>query len=241
VKYKKLVRGGAIRMVNKVVRSALGRLGYGEQQARDILDYVERNATIEGAPHLKPEHLPVFDCSRKPANGQRSIQPMGHVRMMAAVQPFLSGAISKTVNLPSDATIEDIAEVFLGSWRNGLKAIAVYRDASKQTQPLNTGQVTKRKEVEVSAETTKAHRQEEGEAKVPTTKPTRRRLPDERQALTHHFSVGGYEGYLMVGFYEDGQPGELFIRMAKAGSTIAGLMDSFGIAVSLALQYGLPL
>ncbi len=241
VKYKKLVGGGVIRMVNNVVRAALGRLGYGEQQSSDIVDYVERNGTIEGAPHLKPEHLPVFDCSLKPANGQRSIQPMAHVGMMAAVQPFLSGAISKTVNLPSDATVEEIADVYLESWRKGLKAIAVYRDASKQAQPLNTGQVKKRKEVEVSAETTKAPRQEEGEAKVPTTQPMRRRLPDERQALTHHFSVGGYEGYLMVGFYEDGQPGELFIRMAKAGSTIAGLMDSFGIAVSLALQFGVPL
>ena len=234
VKFKKLVGGGLIKIVNNVVHTALKGLGYGEDEVSEIGNYIKDNGTIEGAPHLKVEHLPVFDCSLTPANGKRSIHSTGHVQMMAAVQPFLSGAISKTVNLPTEATAEDIANVYQEAWRLGLKAIAVYRDGSKRTQPLNAG--TARKDLKLKGETTVV-----GTAPQAVGQPVRRRLPDERKAMVHHFSVGGHEGYLMVGMYEDGQPGEIFIRMAKAGSTIAGLTDSFGIAISLALQYGVPL
>ena len=234
VKQKKLVGGGRIRIVNNVVPMALVRLGYMDRQAAEIVNYVDRHGTIEGAPHLKTEHLAVFDCSLKPANGARSIHYLGHIRMMAAVQPFLSGAISKTVNMPQEATAEDIADVYQEAWRLGLKAIAIYRDGSKRTQPLNAA--TGQKELKVESKTTVAEAVTEA-----TRQPVRRRLPDERKAIIHHFSVGGHEGYLMVGLYDDGQPGEIFIRMAKAGSTIAGLTDSFGIAVSMALQYGVPL
>jgi len=245
VKYKKMVGGGLIKIVNSVVPMALLKLGYSEQQAAEIVNYIDRQGTIEGAPHLKPEHVPVFDCSLKPVNGKRSIHYMGHIRMMAAVQPFISGAISKTVNMPEEATPDDIANVYMEAWRLGLKAIAIYRDGSKRIQPLNT---SSDREAEKKAGGAGA-KPGGGTEKEPTSaaprsappRPYRRKLPDERRAITHKFSVGGHEGYLTVGLYEDGQPGEIFITMAKEGSTVSGLMDSFATAVSLALQYGVPL
>jgi ribonucleoside-diphosphate reductase alpha chain len=237
VKYKRLVGGGLIKIVNNVVPMALLKLGYTEQQAADIVNHIDQYGTIEGAPHLKAEHLPVFDCSLKPTNGKRSIHYMGHVRMMAVVQPFLSGAISKTVNLPEEATVEDVANAYIESWRLGLKAIAVYRDGSKHGQPLSTSDAKPRKESEVTSPKT----DEPPSPAAPAGRPFRRKLPDERRAITHKFSVGGHEGYLTVGLYEDGLPGEIFITMAKEGSTVSGLMDSFATAISLALQYGVPL
>jgi ribonucleoside-diphosphate reductase alpha chain len=232
VKYKKLVGGGLIKIVNNVVPTALLKLGYSEQEAAEIVNYIDQQGTIEGAPHLKPEHLPVFDCSLKPANGKRAIHYMGHVRMMAAAQPFLSGAISKTVNMPEDATVEEISSVYTEGWRLGLKAIAIYRDASKRSQPLNTSDAKpKAPEPAIKAP----------EAAPALPQPYRCKLADERKAITHKFAVGQHEGYLTVGLYENGQPGEIFITMAKEGSTVSGLMDSFATAVSLALQYGVPL
>ncbi len=231
VKYKKLVGGGVLKIVNRTVPEALRRLGYDDKQIEAITNYINKNDTIEGAPDLKPEHLPVFDCAFKPASGVRSIHYMGHVRMMAAVQPFLSGAISKTVNLPSDVTPEDIERVYMEAWKLGLKAIAIYRDGSKRTQPL----VTKREDE--AEESGAAAEKKEKEV----FRPVRRRLPPERKAITHKFSIAGHEGYITVGMYEDGTPGEIFIVMAKEGSTISGLMDCFATAISLALQYGVPL
>ena len=267
VKYKKLVGGGLIKIVNSVVPTALLKLGYRKEQAAEIVNYIDQHGTIEGAPGLKPEHLPVFDCSLKPTNGKRSIHYMGHVRMMSAVQPFLSGAISKTVNMPEEATVDEIANVYTEGWRLGLKAIAIYRDGSKRVQPLNT---SKQKETGVriwepekqesgfriqdsgGAKQDSGFRSQESGASSPTPspqplvpsatpKPYRRKLADERRAITHKFSIGGHEGYLTVGLYEDGLPGEIFITMAKEGSTVSGLMDSFATAISLALQYGVPL
>jgi len=237
VKYKKLVGGGLIKIVNNIVPLALLKLGYSEQQAAEIVNYIDQNGTIEGAPNLKPEHLAVFDCSLKPAKGKRIIHYMGHVRMMAAVQPFISGAISKTVNLPEEATVEEIENAYLESWRLGLKAVAVYRSGSKRSQPLNTSDAKREKGHEPKAAT----EAEEVQAVGPEGKPFRHKLADERRAITHKFSVGGHEGYLTVGLYANGQPGEIFITMAKEGSTVSGLMDSFATAVSLALQYGVPL
>ncbi len=229
VKYKKLVGGGVIKIVNNTVPMALRRLGYDREQIQEIVDYIDANETIEGAPHLRDEHLPVFDCAFRAATGTRSIHWMGHLKMMAATQPFLSGAISKTVNLPEDATIEDVEKAYIEAWRQGLKAVALYRDGCKRTQPLSTGKKTKT---------------EEGTSPEPilAARPLRRRLPDERQALTHKFSVAGHEGYITVGLYPDtGQPGEIFVTMAKQGSVVSGLMDSFATAISLTLQYGVPL
>jgi ribonucleoside-diphosphate reductase alpha chain len=237
VKYKKLVGGGLIKIVNNIVPMALLKLGYTEQQAADIVSYIDQNGTIEGAPHLEHEHLAVFDCSLKPAKGRRFIHYMGHVRMMAAVQPFISGAISKTVNLPEEAAVEDIEKAYIEAWRLGLKAIAVYRSGSKRSQPLNTSDAKWEKDHAPEA----AQEAEEVPAAVPEGKAFRHKLSDERRAITHKFSVGGHEGYLTVGLYESGQPGEIFITMAKEGSTVSGLMDSFATAVSLALQYGVPL
>ncbi len=234
VKYKKLVGGGIIKIVNNVVPVALLRLGYTEEQAADIVNYIDQHGIIEGAPHLKAEHLPVFDCSLRPTNGKRVIHHMGHIRMMAAVQPFLSGAISKTVNLPEEATVDDVVNGYVEAWRLGLKAIAIYRDGSKRTQPLNTSDAKPKEQGTVPPESPAPSPQ-------PAGRPFRRKLPDERRAITHKFSVGGHEGYLTVGLYDDGKPGEIFITMAKEGSTISGLMDSFATAVSLALQYGVPL
>ncbi|MEW5847486.1 MAG: vitamin B12-dependent ribonucleotide reductase [Myxococcota bacterium] len=233
VKYKNLVGGGQMKFVNGTVKEALERLGYDQPQCATILKHIEDTGTIEGAPGLRAQHLAVFDCSFRPAAGTRSIAPMGHVRMMAAVQPFLSGAISKTVNMPNDATVEDIATAYEKAWDLGLKAIAIYRDGCKRTQPLST-----RKETTESKEA--ALVKAEVGVSVPAAA-TRRRLPDERRALTHKFSIAGHEGYLTVGMYDDGSPGELFCVMSKEGSVVSGLMDAFATAVSLALQYGVPL
>jgi ribonucleoside-diphosphate reductase alpha chain len=237
VKYKKLVGGGTIKIVNQTVPLALRRLNYTEQEINAIVDYVDEKGTIEGAPGFKEEHLTVFDCAFRALNGTRSIHYMGHVKMMGAVQPFLSGAISKTVNMPPDATPDEIAGVYMEGWKQGLKAIAIYRDGCKRTQPLNTAASrsdTKHPEARGSFEYV-------GKAVAPVPAPYRRKLPDERRSITHKFSISGHEGYVTVGLYEDGKPGEIFIVMSKEGSTISGLMDSFATAISLTLQYGVPL
>lgn len=240
VKYKNLVGGGMMKIVNNTVPEALRRLGYNPAQVDDILAYIDRHDTIEGAPELKPEHLPVFDCAFKPGNGVRSIHYMGHVRMMAAAQPFISGAISKTVNMPHEATTEEIMGVYVEGWKLGLKAIAIYRDGSKRTQPLMTKKADEKPE-EV-AEAVAIPETIASEVKtIVVNKPLRRKLPDERNALTHKFSIAGHEGYITVGMYPEGTPGEIFLTMSKEGSTISGLMDSFATAISLALQYGVPL
>jgi ribonucleoside-diphosphate reductase alpha chain len=308
VKYKKLVGGGMIKIVNNTVPSALTKLGYTSEQMNAIVDYIDATGTIEGAPGVKPEHLAVFDCSFKPAKGTRSIHYMGHIKMMAAAQPFLSGAISKTVNLPNDCTVDDIAEAYLEAWRQGIKAVAIYRDGSKGAQPLNVStDADKKKDADaksaaaVSAqaaaqveidETIAAEREAAAAlasaARIPAgtnltilsqareallaqqsqvtelqqqlaqhlaeslqnadaldakqpPRAVRHRLPAERASVTHKFGLGGHEGYITVGLYPNGQPGEIFIRMAKEGSTVSGLMDSFATAISLALQHGVPL
>ncbi len=315
VKYKKLVGGGMIKIVNNTVPGALFKLGYSDADVQAIVSYIDATGTIEGAPHVKPEHLAVFDCSFKPAKGTRSIHYLGHLKMMAATQPFLSGAISKTVNLPHECTVEDIAETYVEAWRLGLKAVAIYRDGSKGVQVLNTSSDEKKKtapadplisaaadrvltslaagidtrspefaadlktleaslthkvsdRLEVSAKSIAAAAQafEAAITKAVATpapaapvaalaevvvpdladqnrppKAIRHRLPEERRSLTHKFSLAGHEGYITVGLYPSGEPGEIFIRMAKEGSTVSGLMDSFATAVSLALQHGVPL
>ncbi|MBV9495106.1 MAG: vitamin B12-dependent ribonucleotide reductase [Acidobacteria bacterium] len=224
VKYKKLVGGGMLKIVNNTVPTALKRLGYDAKQVREIVQYIDENDTIEGAPHLIEPHYAVFDCAFKPANGTRSIHYMGHLRMMGAVQPFISGAISKTINMPNNATVEEIEQAYYEAWKMGLKAVAVYRDGCKRSQPLSTS---------------KDKNPLESLGVAPTA--VRRKLPDERESITHKFSIGGHEGYITVGKYEDGSPGEIFITMAKEGSTISGLMDSFATMTSLALQHGVPL
>ena len=254
VKYKRLVGGGLLKIVNHTVPEALSKLGYDAKEVDAIVAHINAKDTIEGAPHLKDEHLPVFDCAFRSSNGTRSIHYMGHIRMMSAVQPFLSGAISKTVNLPTECTVEDIEDAYIQAWKLGLKAIAVYRDGCKRTQPLST---------------TMAQATSDGKAVAPTVDPlellapeerrlvealrqrklrpagppmaNRYKLPDERASFTHKFSIGGHEGYVTVGLYQDGSPGEIFVRMAKEGSVIAGLMDSFATVVSLSLQHGVPL
>ncbi|MGB6827049.1 MAG: vitamin B12-dependent ribonucleotide reductase [Terracidiphilus sp.] len=303
VKYKKLVGGGMIKIVNNTVPAALFKLGYSSDDVNAIVSYIDATGTIEGAPGIKPEHLAVFDFSFKPAKGTRSIQYMGHIKMMAAAQPFLSGAISKTVNLPHEATVEDVAEAYAASWRLGIKAVAIYRDGSKGTQPLNTSMDAKREpspadaaalrvlthisaaqlpaeadlkalitsdKVEVTAKQIAAAAVAfqtaldniAKAAAVPVVAPApvaapveqphmqdlnappravRHRLPEERASITHKFSIGGHEGYITVGLYPNQQPGEIFIRMAKEGSTVSGLMDAFATSVSLALQHGVPL
>src|SRR5881398_72664 len=225
VKYKKLVGGGLLKIVNNTVPRALKRLGYDVKQIQEIMEYIDEHETIEGAPHIKDEDLAVFDCAFKPANGSRSIHYMGHVKMMGAVQPFISGAISKTINMPTDVTVDEIMQAYTESWRLGLKAVAVYRDGSKRTQPLNTSKEEKKAAA----------------AEAKETRPFRRKLPDERRSITHKFDIAGHEGYITAGMYEDAQPGEIFITMSKEGSTISGLMDSFATAISMALQYGVPL
>ncbi len=238
VKYKKLVGGGMIKIVNQSVPGVLKKLGYTPGQVEDILKYVDEKEMIEGAPHLKDEHLAVFDCAFPPKDGKRSIHYMGHIKMMAAVQPFLSGAISKTVNMPTDATPEDIANAYLESWRLGLKAVAVYRDGCKRSQPLSTS----REEVKAEAAEAPATGLAAAAAAAELAeRPARRKLPDERRAITHKFQIAGHEGYITVGMYEDGKPGEIFLVMAKEGSTISGLMDAFATSISMALQYGVPL
>jgi ribonucleoside-diphosphate reductase alpha chain len=232
VKYKKLVGGGLLKIVNNTVPEALRRLGYDPEAVAGIIDYIDQNDTIEGAPALKDEHLPVFDCAFKPANGVRSIPYMGHVRMMAAAQPFISGAISKTVNMPTTATAEEISSVYVEGWKMGLKAIAIYRDGCKRTQPLNTSKDAGGKTALSSLG---------GTPLVAEAAPQRRRLPDERMSVTHKFSVAGHEGYITVGMYDDGAPGEVFITISKEGSVVSGMMDAFATAISLNLQYGVPL
>jgi ribonucleoside-diphosphate reductase alpha chain len=306
VKYKKLVGGGMIKIVNNTVPEALFKLGYSSEEVHAIVSYIDATGTIEGAPGIKPEHLSVFDCSFKPSKGTRSIHYMGHIKMMAATQPFLSGAISKTVNLPQDATVEDVAEAYAESWRQGIKAVAIYRDGSKGTQPLNVSMDEKREPSPQDAAATRVLAQlaagqpaaaadlkaladkpaEKLEvtsksvilaaasvqhmldliakaAAVPTIqlsaaadsdsakseeqdlnappRAVRHRLQDERASITHKFGIAGHEGYLTVGLYPNGQPGEIFIKMAKEGSTISGLMDAFATSVSIALQHGVPL
>ena len=227
IKYKKLVGGGMLKIINSTVPRALKRLGYDVKQSQEIVEYIEENGTIEGAPHIRDDDLAVFDCAFKAEKGSRTIHYMGHVKMMGAVQPFISGAISKTINMPNDATVEEIMHAYMESWKLGLKAIAIYRDGSKRTQPLNT---SKDKE-----------EQKAGTGEGKEARPLRRRLPDERRSITHKFDIAGHEGYITAGIYEDGQPGEIFIKMSKEGSTISGLMDSFATAISMALQYGVPL
>ena len=303
VKYKKLVGGGMIKIVNNTVPSALFKLGYNTDDVNAIVSYIDATGTIEGAPGIKAEHLDVFDCSFKPAKGTRSIGYMGHIKMMAAAQPFLSGAISKTVNLPNEASVDDVAEAYAESWRRGIKAVAIYRDGSKGTQPLNTSMETKKEPsaldgvaarvlagisagqavVEADLKTLEAKSAEKVEVTAkqmaaaahafqkaldeiaqadsipvlqasPVAAPPvdeqdlnrppraiRHRLPEERASVTHKFSIAGHEGYITVGLYPSGEPGEIFIRMAKEGSTVSGLMDAFATSVSLALQHGVQL
>jgi ribonucleoside-diphosphate reductase alpha chain len=236
VKHKKLVGGGVIKIVNNTVPQALIKLGYSPEQVEIIVSHIDSTGTIEGAPGLKPEHLPVFDCSFRPMNGVRSIHYMGHLKMMGAVQPFVSGAISKTINMPEECSVDDVMDAYIESWRMGLKAVAIYRDNSKKVQPLSSGAGTAKKAAVVAAAAPVAAVTE----KV-VYRPVRRKLPDERQSITHKFSIGGHEGYITVGMFEDGTPGEIFITMAKEGSTISGLMDSFATSVSYCLQYGVPL
>jgi len=304
VKYKKLVGGGMIKIVNNTVPAALFKLGYDNDAVNAIVSYIDATGTIEGAPGIKPEHLAVFDCSFKPAKGTRSIHYMGHIKMMAAAQPFLSGAISKTVNLPHEASVEDVAEAYAESWRQGIKAVAIYRDGSKGTQPLNTSldakrelsaldaagsrvlsqlaaghaaaesdvktleakigerlEVTAKQVVAAAVAFQKTMEEIAGTANLPLLNPAtgfeatrepaqdlnappravRHRLPGERASVTHKFSIAGHEGYITVGLYPTGQPGEIFIKMAKEGSTVSGLMDAFATSISLALQHGVPL
>src|SRR5436853_6381532 len=241
VKFKKLVGGGMIKIVNQTVPTALFKLGYDHDQTDAIVSYIDATGTIEGAPHVKDEHLAVFDCSFKPAKGTRSIHYMGHLKMMAAAQPFISGAISKTVNLPENASVEEIMEAYLQAWKLGLKAVAVYRDGCKKSQPLSA-----------AGTKTASSGNQAGEGARPTQamveqdlngppRAVRHKLPEERMSVTHKFNIGGHEGYITVGLYPDGTPGEIFIKMAKEGSTVSGLMDSFALAVSIALQHGVPL
>ncbi len=220
IKYKKLVGGGVFKIINTTVSRALDRLGYSEEERTEILQFINRKETIEGAPYLKETDLPVFDCAFKPIHGSRSIEYMGHIKMMGAIQPFISGAISKTINVPNETTVDQIMEAYIQSWQLGLKAVAIYRDGSKRTQPLS---------------------QKQEESVQRKGSPYRRRLPDERKSLTHKFSIGNHEGYITAGMYEDGTPGEIFVVIAKEGSVVSGLMDCFATAISLALQYGVPL
>ena len=236
VKYKKLVGGGVIKIVNNTVPQALMRLGYSPEQSSQIVSHIDLKGTIEGAPGLKPEHLAVFDCSLAPAGGGRSIAWHGHLKMMAAVQPFLSGAISKTINMPEESTVEDIMQAYTESWKLGLKAVAIYRDNSKRSQPLSAAGAKKETSAAVKTEESSVAQQQELFVRV-----HRRKLPSERQSITHKFSVGGHEGYITVGMYEDGTPGEIFIKMSKEGSTLSGFMDGFALSVSIGLQYGVPL
>jgi ribonucleoside-diphosphate reductase alpha chain len=240
VKYKKLVGGGMIKIVNNTVPTALFKLGYDHDQTNAIVSYIDATGTIEGAPHIKDDHLAVFDCSFKPSKGTRSIAYMGHLRMMAAAQPFISGAISKTVNLPNNATVEDIMESYLQAWKLGLKAVAVYRDGCKQSQPLSAaGSKTANSSKDDPRPGAAAPHEEENLNAPPRA--VRHKLQEERASITHKFKVGDHEGYITVGLYPNGDPGELFVTMAKEGSTVSGLMDSFALAVSIALQHGVPL
>jgi ribonucleoside-diphosphate reductase alpha chain len=256
VKYKNLAGGGQLKIVNRTVPEALRRLGYSPDQIETIVAHIERYDTIEDATlddgtvvptPLRPEHLPVFDCAFKPRLGRRSIHYLAHLKMMAAAQPFLSGAISKTVNMPHEATPQEIRDAYVQAWKLGLKCVAIYRDGSKRSQPLNTSRGAGAGAGEAAAELEQLRqRVRELEAQVERLqkevgKPLRRRLPEVRQAVNHKFSIANHEGYLNVGLFADGQPGELFITMAKEGSTIGGLMDTIATLTSIALQYGVPL
>jgi ribonucleoside-diphosphate reductase alpha chain len=278
VKYKSLAGGGMLKIVNRTVPMALKTLGYDDPTIRGVLDHIDAKDTIEGAPGLLDEHLPVFDCAFPPPQGGRTIHWRGHVGMMAAAQPFLSGAISKTVNMPREATVQDIENAYLEGWRLGLKALAIYRDGSKESQPVSTkSEDTKEKEKEAAANAQAVSDAADAAAlaaetlaaldavlpdalaaepvaaatvvhqistPAPTVKrplPRRERLPETRRSVTHKFDIQGHEGYLTVGFFDDGRPGELFITMAKEGSTVGGLMDVVGTLVSMGLQYGVPL
>jgi ribonucleoside-diphosphate reductase alpha chain len=235
VKHKKLVGGGLIKIVNNTVPQALMKLGYTPEQSSEIVSHIDKQGTIEGAPYLKPEHLAVFDCSLAPAGGGRSISWTGHVKMMAAAQPFLSGAISKTINMPEESTVEDIMDAYVDSWKKGLKAVAIYRDNSKRSQPLSAAG---KKKDETKAEAAAVIEPVQREL---FPRAAREKMPYERASVTHKFSVSGHEGYVTVGMYEDGRPGEVFIKMAKEGSTLSGIMDGLALTVSLGLQYGVPL
>jgi ribonucleoside-diphosphate reductase alpha chain len=237
VKYKKLVGGGVMKIVNQSVPRTLQRLGYEAAEVEEIIRYIDEKEMIEGAPHLKDEHVAIFDCAFPPRDGQRSIHYMGHIKMMAAVQPFLSGAISKTVNMPTDATPDEIAKAYIESWKLGLKAVAVYRDGCKRSQPLSTS----KEEAKAKGSSTALDEAAAAAVAAAVARPARRKLPDERHAITHKYSIAGHEGYITVGMYEDGKPGEIFLVMAKEGSTISGLMDAFATSISMALQYGVPL
>jgi ribonucleoside-diphosphate reductase alpha chain len=239
VKHKKLVGGGVIKIVNNTVPQALMRLHYSPEQTSEIVSYIDKQGKIEGAPYLRAEDLPVFDCSLAPLGGGRSIAWTGHVKMMAAAQPFLSGAISKTINMPQESTIEDISKAYVESWNLGLKSVAIYRDNSKGSQPLNAGGGKEEKKTEAVAASASVDA-------VPVQQELfgrrqREKMPVERASVTHKFSVGGHEGYVTVGMYADGRPGEIFIKMSKEGSTLSGVMDGLALTVSLGLQYGVPL
>ncbi|MDO8509098.1 MAG: LAGLIDADG family homing endonuclease [Nanoarchaeota archaeon] len=225
VKYKVLSGGGMLKIINRSVALALERLGYSQLEIKDIINYIDKNDTIEGAPNLREEHLPVFDCAFKAAKGKRSIEYKGHIDMMAVTQPFISGAISKTVNMPEESTVEDIANAYIYAWEKKLKAVAIYRENSKRSQPLNT----KRTEGEMVKRTEKVERVLVRE-RIP--------MPQTRKSLTHKFEIAGHTGFLTVGLYDDGRPGEIFVTMSKQGSTIRGLMDAWARSISMNLQYG---
>jgi ribonucleoside-diphosphate reductase alpha chain len=239
VKFKELVGGGQMTIVNRTVPLALQTLGYTDEQIEAIERHIDEHATIVGAPHLAEEHLSVFDV----AVGKRAIHHMGHIKMMGAVQPFISGAISKTVNLPESATVEDIADAYIQAWHMGVKALAIYRDGSKTAQALRT------EAQEAKAEGVGASREEIERAVADAVArvhdelgPKRNRMPRERESITHKFSIGGHEGYITAGKYEDGSVGEIFLTdIGKEGSTLRGMMNSFATAISIALQYGVPL
>jgi len=234
VKYKLLAGGGMLKIVNNTVTMALEKLGYNKDLIRSIINQIEQDDTIETSSDLKPEHLAIFDCAFKPAQGKRSIHYLAHIKMMSAVQPFISGAISKTVNMPNESTIKEIDSAYKTGWKLGLKALAIYRDGSKRSQPLTT-----KKQNQASDKEQKNENSLDSSGIV--RRPQRIRLPQTRRSITHKFDVAGHEGYLTVGLYEDGSPGELFITMAKEGSTVGGLMDAYGTCISMALQYGVPL
>jgi ribonucleoside-diphosphate reductase alpha chain len=244
VKYKKLVGGGLIKIVNNTVPQALMKLGYTPEQTSEVVSYIDKNGKIEGAPHVKMGDYPVFDCSLAPAGGGRSINWTGHVKMMAAAQPFLSGAISKTINMPEESTVEDISNAYIESWKLGLKAVAIYRDNSKRSQPLNAGGKKEEKKADVSSAADSTVQPANAEVPIQRElfpRAEREKMPTERDSVTHKFSVGGHEGYITVGMYADRRPGEVFIKMSKEGSTLSGVMDGLALTISLGLQYGVPL
>lgn len=244
IKYKNLSGGGYLKIVNRTVPAALRHLGYDDQQIEAIVDYVDEHATIEGAPGLAEAHLPIFDCAFKPAAGERSINPLGHIRMLGAVQPFISGAVSKTVNVPEDATVDEIMDTYVEAWKLGVKAVAIYRDNSKRIQPLETGRREGGSKVGAGGDGSPTSPMDQPVEVIDATSPPayrRHRLPDERRAVTHKFTIGDHEGYFTIGEYDDGRPGEMFIHVSKEGSTVSGLMDAVGTLTSVALQSGVPL